>query len=55
MKKIVIEEKKNGWSVKAEGFIRINGEYVFKATEILGMLEFVGEHINERKIKIEER
>ncbi len=55
MKKATIRETKNGWIVETEGFIRINGEYVYNSTAILEMLEFLGEHINDRKVAIQEK
>lgn len=54
-KKILVEEKKNGWTVRVRGFIKINGDYVFKSTEILELIEFVGEAVLEKKIKVEKR
>lgn len=51
--RILIEEKKNGWTVKVDGFIKISGEYVYKATETIQLIEFIGEHIQNGKIKVD--
>ncbi len=45
----------HGYLVTVKDSIRFNGEHVFKATEIIGMIEFVGKVILDRKIKVEER
>lgn len=55
MKRLLIEEKKNGWVVRVEGFIKISGEYVFKATEVIPMLEFIGEHVHGTKVAVEQK
>ncbi len=55
MKKVEIIEKNNGWVVKYEGFIRVTGEYVYSAVDILKLIEGVGGHLNTKKIKVEER
>ncbi len=55
MKTIEIEETKNGYTVDVSGFIKSGGRYVFKATEHLAMLEFVGELINSRKVVVTEK
>lgn len=55
MKEIKIKETNNGQIVKVEGFIKAKGEYVYKATELLSMLEFLGELILGRKIEVREK
>lgn len=53
--KIVIETVTNGIIVEIEdGHIKPK-EYVFRSIDILPMLEFVGEKINDKKVKVEER
>lgn len=54
-KKIHIEEKKNGYVVYVEGCAKVGGEYVYKATELLTMLEFIGEQIYGTKVRVERR
>ncbi len=55
MKTIKIEETKNGFTVDVTGYIKVGGRYVFRATDILPMLEFIGEHINGRKVEVTEK
>jgi hypothetical protein len=55
MKKIEIKETKNGQLVQVSGFIKAEGQYVFKATELLQMLEFVGELVVGRKVEVREK
>ncbi len=55
MKKIEIKEAMNGWKLEVAGFNKVNGPYVFKSTDILLMLEFVGENINGRKVDVIEK
>ncbi len=55
MKTIKIEETKNGYTVDVSGYIKVGGRYVFKATEQLAMIEFIGELLNGRKITAVER
>jgi len=50
--KVVIEQKKNGYVVTMNGFIKVSGEYVFKATEIITMLEFVGSAVEGAKVEV---
>lgn len=52
-KRITVEEKKNGWEVRLDGFIKAGGEYVYKATETIQLLEFIGEHIQNGKVRVE--
>ncbi len=55
MKTIKIKETKNGELVDVSGFIKAEGQYVFKATELLTMLEFVGELLVGRKVEVREK
>jgi len=55
IKTIVITEKKNGMAADFTGFIRVSGEYVFKATEFIQMLEYIGEHILGKKVEVKEK
>ncbi len=55
MKEIKIEEAMNGWKVDVKGFSKVNGPYVFTATEILRMITFLGDHINGRKVTVVEK
>lgn len=50
--KVNIEEKKNGWVVSISGGIYFTGEHVFKADEILKMIEFIGEALANGKVKV---
>ncbi len=52
MKTITLAEKKNGYSVEIQGFIRKNGEYVYKATELVKLMEDVGELLLDSKIAV---
>ena len=54
-KRIVIEEKKNGWIVRMEGFTKVDGEYVYKATETTDALELVGEHVHGTKVCVRQK
>ncbi len=55
MKKIELAETKNGYTVDVSGYIKVGGRYVFKATEQIAMLEFIGELVNGRKVAVTER
>lgn len=55
MKKIDIEETKNGYTVDVSGFIKSGGRYVFKSTDYLTMVEFVGELVTGRKVSVIEK
>lgn len=55
MKRILIEETKNGYIVRVQGFMKVDGPYVYKATEYIEMLEFIGEQIYGGKMKVERR
>lgn len=55
MKRILIEEQQNGWLVRMEGFSKVQGGYVYNGTEILRMIEIIGENVNGRKVYVEER
>ncbi len=55
MKTIRIEETKNGQLIRVNGFIKAEGPYVFKATELLQMLEFIGELVVGRKVEVREK
>ncbi len=54
-KGIEIIETKNGYTVDVSGYIKVGGRYVFKSTEQLAMIEFIGELVNGRKIAVTER
>lgn len=51
-KRVSLEETKNGWIVTMHGFIKVGDRYVFKSTEILPMLEFLGEHVYGEKVRV---
>ena len=55
MKKIEIVEQKNGYLVTVHGCIRVDGPYVYKATELLQMLAFIGDLIIDAKVTVERR
>lgn len=55
MKRVIIESTNNGWLVSVNGFMKDNGPYVFKSTEVLIMMEFIGEHCAEAKVRVERR
>jgi len=55
MKTITIKETNNGQIIDVEGFIKAKGQYVYKATELLHMLEVIGELIIGRKIEVKEK
>lgn len=55
MKSIVVKATNNGWLVIVNGFMKDNGPYVFKSTEVLAMMEFIGEHCAEAKVRVERR
>ncbi len=50
MKEFKIKEANNGFQVYVD-----HCPYVFKSTEILVMLEFIGNIINGRKVEVKER
>lgn len=50
--KIEMTEVSNGYIVNITGVDGINKPYVFKATEILQMLEFAGKPLYGTKIKV---
>lgn len=52
-RQVKILETNNGYIITLENFGKAKGHYVFKATEILTMLEFVGEQIHGSKVKVE--
>lgn len=47
-----IRTTSNGYLVQLDG--DTSSEYVFKATELFEMLEFIGKHLFGRKIKVTE-
>ena len=49
---IEIKTKQNGYVVTINGAIRRKGEFVFKNTEELYMLEFIGEVMLDRKMSV---
>ncbi len=55
IKALEIVETKNGYTVDASGYIKVGGRYVFKATELLQMLEFIGELVVGRKVEVREK
>lgn len=55
MKTISIKETKNGQLLQVSGFIKAEGQYVFKATEVMAMLEFIGELVVGRKVEVKEK
>ncbi len=55
MKKIEIKETNNGQIVQVSGYIKSQGQYVFKSTELLTMLEFIGELVVGRKVEVREK
>ncbi len=55
MKNIIIKEANNGQLVKVDGFIKAKGEYVYKATELLQLVEFIGELLIGRKVEVREK
>ena len=50
--KIETKSTQNGYIVMVEGTIKHNGEFVFKNTEELQMLEFIGEVMLDRKMSV---
>lgn len=55
MKRIKIDFKQNGYLVTIEGLLKNNGEYVYKATEEIKLLEALGLAIIEKKIEVREK
>lgn len=55
MKSIIVKATNNGWLVIVNGFMKANGPYVYKSTEVLTMLEFLGELTAESKVKVDRR
>lgn len=53
--KIEIETVHNGYINKVEGSIKQNGVFIAKNTEELQMLEFIGEILLGKKIRVEYR
>jgi hypothetical protein len=60
MLKFDVEQIANGYKVKVNHagtgpriFVSDNSEYVFKSTEYLELIEFIGQLIAEHKIKVE--
>lgn len=52
METIKIQTKNNGYVVQFD--YDAHKEYVYKSTEVMEMLEFVGRHIFGRKVKVVE-
>lgn len=50
--KINIYEKSNGYEVNIKNSIRYNGEYVYRAIDILPMLEVLGEAVLDKKVEV---
>lgn len=50
--KINIAEKSNGYEVNIKNSIRYNGEYVYRAIDILPMLEVLGEAVLDKKVEV---
>lgn len=53
--KITIEEVDNGYVIRADGTVKKNGFYIWRSVDILPMLEFIGEVILDKKVKVERR
>jgi len=53
--KLSVKDTNNGFIVEVEDSLRKAGLYIFKNTEIIAMLEFIGNIINDKKVKVEER
>lgn len=51
MEAVEIRTKSNGWVVQLDH--DTHREYVFKATEIKELIEFVGRHVHGRRVKVE--
>lgn len=53
--KIEISEAANGYVIHASDTIKKNGLYVFRSVDILSMIEFIGEVVLDKKIKVTEK
>lgn len=54
MKDIHISFKQNGYLVTVRGLLKNNGEYVYKATEELRLLETLGLALLDKKVEVKE-
>jgi hypothetical protein len=52
MLEIKVVEQTNGYTVNVQGSIKCNGVYVFKATEIIQLLEFVGGIVDGKRVQV---
>lgn len=52
---ITIDTTNNGYLVEIKSSLKNNGRYVFKSTETLLVLEFVGSILNDKKVAVKER
>lgn len=55
MRQIRIDFKHNGYLVTTSGLLKNNGEYVYKATEEIKLLEALGLALLEKKIEVKEK
>lgn len=55
MKGIKVEYKKNGYVVTFLGFLKDNGESVYKFTEELKLVEDIGKALLDKKIEAKEK
>lgn len=53
--KLKITEVENGFVIETVDTLKHNGVYIFKNTDELKMLEFVGEVILDRKLVVTEK
>lgn len=55
MKNIEIKFKQNGYMVNFVGFLKNNGERVYKFTEEFKLLEDIGQAIVDKKVEVKEK
>lgn len=53
--KINLRTNQNGYVVEIEGSIKHNGEFVYRNTDEILMLEFIAELLLDKKMRVEYR
>jgi hypothetical protein len=55
MREIKIRFNSNGYTVVSDGFVKNNGDFVFKFTEEKGLLEHIGKIVLDKKVEVIEK
>lgn len=55
MRHVELQFKNDGYVLIVKGFVRHNGEFVFKATEELRLVERLAEVLMEKRVEIVEK